>query len=70
MRNPLSARDALNIAAQHGLSIHTSGWHRKMIRDGIIAAREAEAKPTTLPRKTAVRHFDDSMIILMKLHEC
>lgn len=63
MRNPiLSARDALYIAAQHGLSIRSSRQHKKLIRERIIAAREAQVR--SFPRKSAVRHFDESMMVL------
>lgn len=50
----LSARDALNIAAQHGFSVRASNWERKMIRDGIIEARQAFAR-------NAVQYFDEKM---------
>lgn len=57
----LTARDALNIAAQYGFSIHGSRWERKMIRDGIIEAREACSRPRWdgTRRKTAVHYFDE-----------
>ncbi len=61
-RHSLSARNALNIAAQYGFSIRQSNWHRAMIRDGIIQAREAEARPRLDGRRmSAVQHFDSYM---------
>lgn len=61
-RHLLSARDALNIAAQYGFHIHASTWQKKMIRDGIVQARHKEARPDpNTRRKTAVRYFDEYM---------
>ncbi len=59
-RHTLSVRDALNIAAQHGLSIRQSQKQRGLIRDCIIMAREASRRPD-IPRKTAIVIFDGYM---------
>ena len=62
MKNDLSARDALNIAAQHGFSIRGSPWERKMIRECILRARNAHMRPRLQDqRKSAVRYFDEYM---------
>jgi hypothetical protein len=60
-RHTLSVRDALNIAAQHGLSIRHSPKQRSLIRDCIIMARESSWRPDHLPRKTAIVIFDGYM---------
>jgi hypothetical protein len=61
-RHTLSVRDALNIAAQHGLSIHHSAKQRALIRDCIIMARESSRRPPIdVPRKTAIVIFDGYM---------
>jgi hypothetical protein len=62
MRHTLSVRDALNIAAQHGLSIRHSQKQRALIRDCIIMAREASRRQmVNAPRKTAIVIFDGYM---------
>ena len=52
----LTAREALQIAAQYGFSIRDGKWERSLIRDSIIQAREAHC-----PRKSAWQYFHDYM---------
>jgi len=63
MKNTLSARDALNIAAQYGFSIRRSPWERKMIRDAILDARASCEQPNLVNGwpKSAIQHFDERM---------
>lgn len=61
-RHSLSVRDALNIAAQHGLSIRHSTKQRTLIRDCIVMARESSRRPPIdAPRKSAIVIFDGYM---------
>lgn len=63
MKTHLSARDALNIAAQYGFSIRRSPWERKLIRDAILDARACCERPNLVNgwRKSAIQHFDERM---------
>jgi hypothetical protein len=58
----LSARTALQIAAQHGFSIQDGNWEKSLIRDSIIQAREAEmhVRPDGT-RKSAEQYFEGYM---------
>lgn len=58
----LSARIALQIAAQYGFSIRDGNWEKSLIRDSIIQAREAAThQRADGRRKTAEQYFDGYM---------
>jgi hypothetical protein len=50
----LSARHALQIAADFGFSIQDGQWEKSLIRDSIIQAREAAV---SCPRQAAWEYF-------------
>jgi hypothetical protein len=63
MKTQLSARDAINIAAQYGFSyLRGTDWERDMIRACIIRARNADTRYRLQDqRKSAIRYFDECM---------
>jgi hypothetical protein len=52
----LTAKTALQIAAQYGFSILDGKWEKSFIRDSILQAREADG-----PRKSAEDYFTGYM---------
>ena len=63
METQLSARDALNIAAQYGFSyLRGTQWERKLIYDCIIRARSAHMRERIQDKRmSALRYFDEYM---------
>ena len=59
----LSARQALQIAANYGFSIRDGNWEKSLIRDSIIQARQAAAsiRHDGMPYKAADQYFDGYM---------
>jgi hypothetical protein len=58
----LTARAALQIAANHGFSVRDGAWEKSLIRDSILQARNAELSDRPDGRrKSAIEYFDGYM---------